>query len=56
MSMFDDQKLVEAWQSNIVSPADEAIVWRRYVLACAAYHCVQLEEISLNAARTKASA
>ncbi|KQU69669.1 hypothetical protein ASE08_28320 [Rhizobacter sp. Root16D2] len=42
MSMLDDQPFVQAWQSNIESDADQAILWRRYVLACAAYHCVQL--------------
>ena len=43
MSMLDDPPFVQAWQSNIEGPSDEAIVWRRYVLACAAYHCVQLD-------------
>lgn len=43
LSMLDDQPFVQAWQSNIESDADQAILWRRYVLACAAYHCVQLE-------------
>jgi hypothetical protein len=43
MSMLDDQPFVQAWQENVESASDEAIVWRRYVLACAAYHCVQLE-------------
>ena len=43
MSMLDDQPFVRAWQSNVESASDEAIIWRRYVLACAAYHCVQLE-------------
>ena len=43
MSMLDDRPFVQAWQSNIESKSDEAIMWRRYVLACAAYHCVQLE-------------
>ena len=43
MSMLDDLPFVQAWQSNIEGASDEAIVWRRYVLACAAYHCVQLE-------------
>lgn len=42
LSMLDDQPFVQAWQSNIESDADRAILWRRYVLACAAYHCVQL--------------
>lgn len=43
MSMLDDQAFVSAWQANTESASDEAIIWRRYVLACAAYHCVQLE-------------
>jgi len=43
LSMFDDAPFMEAWKGNAESPADQAIVWRRYVLACAAYHCVQLE-------------
>lgn len=43
MSMLDDQPFMQAWQSNIEGPSDEAIIWRRYVLACAAYHCVQLD-------------
>jgi hypothetical protein len=43
MSMLDDAPFVQAWESNIESPSDRAIVWRRYVLACAAYHCVQLD-------------
>lgn len=43
MSVFDDTSFVKAWEANIESPSDKAIVWRRYVLACAAYHCAQLE-------------
>ncbi len=43
MSMLGDRPFVQAWESNIEGLSDEAIVWRRYVLACAAYHCVQLE-------------
>ena len=42
-SMFDDRLFVAAWESNAESLSDRAIVWRRYVLACAAYHCVQLD-------------
>jgi O-methyltransferase len=42
-SMLDDKSFIEAWQANIGSQADHAIIWRRYVLACAAYHCVQLD-------------
>jgi hypothetical protein len=41
-SMFEDTDFVQAWQSNIDSESDMAIVWRRYVLACAAFHAVHL--------------
>jgi O-methyltransferase len=41
-SMLDDLKFVTAWQDNAESDADHAIVWRRYILACAGYHCAQL--------------
>lgn len=43
MSMLEDEPFVTAWRANIESPSDEAILWRRYVLACAAYHAVQLD-------------
>jgi O-methyltransferase len=43
MSMLDDASFVAAWEGNVESASDQAIVWRRYVLACAAYHCVQLD-------------
>jgi O-methyltransferase len=43
LSMFDDGPFLQAWKDNVESDSDKAIVWRRYVLACAAYHCVQLE-------------
>jgi O-methyltransferase len=42
MSLLEDQPFMQAWQSNAESVIDQAIIWRRYVLACAAYHCVQL--------------
>ncbi|KNZ33391.1 MAG: hypothetical protein AD742_06820 [Methylibium sp. NZG] len=42
-SLLDDLPFVEAWKANIESESDRAIAWRRYVLACAAYHCVQLD-------------
>ena len=41
--MFDDAEFVKSWEANAESDADKAIVWRRYILACAGYHCVQLE-------------
>ena len=43
MSMLDDAPFVASWQANAESASDQAIIWRRYVLACAAYHCAQLE-------------
>lgn len=43
LSMLDDAPFVAAWQANAESSSDQAIVWRRYILACAAYHCAQLE-------------
>ena len=42
-SMFEDAPFVRAWRDNIDSDSDFAIVWRRYILACAAYHAVQLD-------------
>jgi O-methyltransferase len=42
-SMFDDPAFREAWEANAMNDADRAIVWRRYILACAGYHCAQLE-------------
>jgi formyltetrahydrofolate-dependent phosphoribosylglycinamide formyltransferase len=42
-SMLDDKAFVRAWKSNSDSDADVAIVWRRYILACAACHAVQLD-------------
>lgn len=43
LSMLDDAPFVASWQANAENSSDQAIVWRRYVLACAAYHCVQLD-------------
>jgi hypothetical protein len=42
-SLFEDKPFVQAWQSNLQNDADQAIAWRRYILACAAFHCAQLE-------------
>lgn len=41
-SMFEDRAFTDAWERNIESPSDRAIVWRRYVLATSAFHAVQL--------------
>jgi O-methyltransferase len=43
-SMFDDAPFVASWRDNAAGDAiSEAIVWRRYILACAAYHAVHLD-------------
>ncbi|NEX59654.1 O-linked N-acetylglucosamine transferase family protein [Noviherbaspirillum galbum] len=42
-SLFEDGPFREAWQNNVQNDADRAIAWRRYILACSAYHCAQLE-------------
>ena len=42
-SMLDDEEFFKAWDTSCENDADRAIIWRRYILACAAYHCVQLE-------------
>ena len=43
ISFLDDPAFRKAYESNIQNPADSAIAWRRYIIACAGYHCVQLE-------------
>jgi len=42
-SPFEDKKFVAAWEANTQNDADRAIAWRRYILACSAYHCAHLE-------------
>lgn len=42
-SMLDDDEFMKAWYGNAESESDKAIIWRRYILACAAYHCVQID-------------
>lgn len=41
-SLFQDEAFRVAWGQNIQNDADQAIAWRRYVLAIAGFHCVQL--------------
>jgi len=43
-SAFEDETFVTALTDNIYNDSDEAIAWRRYILATFGYHCVQLEE------------
>jgi len=42
-SMLDDEEFVRAWETNAETDSDKAIIWRRYILACAAYHCIHLD-------------
>jgi O-methyltransferase len=42
-STFEDEPFRKAWESNLRSDADMATAWRRYILATAGYHCVQLD-------------
>lgn len=41
-SFLDDVEFRRVWEANIQNDADEAIAWRRYILATMAYHAVQL--------------
>jgi hypothetical protein len=43
ISFVDDPGFWGAYEDNIQNPSDAAVAWRRYILACAGYHCVQLE-------------
>lgn len=43
-SAFEDENFLTALGDNIYNDSDEAIAWRRYILATFAYHCVQLTE------------
>lgn len=42
-SMFRDKDFVKSWEDNAITPADKGIVWRRYILAMAGFHCSHLE-------------
>ena len=41
-SPLEDEAFRRAWAGNALDTSDQAIGWRRYILACAGYHCVQL--------------
>lgn len=42
-SLLEDGAFRASWQSNALNIADQAIAWRRYILCCAACHCIHLE-------------
>lgn len=41
-SMLDDKPFVESWTKNAEGLSDMAVLWRRYILATSAFHCIQL--------------
>jgi hypothetical protein len=41
-SWAEDPVFAAAWRANLTNSTDEAIVWRRYLIACAGYHCAHL--------------
>jgi hypothetical protein len=43
LSVLEDIAFREAWEANIINASDEAILWRRYILCCAAFHAVHLD-------------
>lgn len=43
LSALDDEAFVKAWEQNAAGPADQAIMWRRYVLCTAAFHAIHLD-------------
>jgi len=42
-SALEDQAFRNAWQANWMGSSDAGIPWRRYMLACSAYHCMHIE-------------
>lgn len=42
-SMLNDEPFMESWETNAITPPDRTIIWRRYILAMAAFHCQHLE-------------
>ena len=42
-SMLRDGQFMDAWDSNALSTSDKAIIWRRYIMAMAGFHCSHLE-------------
>jgi predicted O-linked N-acetylglucosamine transferase (SPINDLY family) len=41
--LLEDRPFRAAWQANQADHTDMAIVWRRYILACAGFHCAQIK-------------
>jgi O-methyltransferase len=43
LSVLEDVPFRNSWENNTKNSSDEAIIWRRYILACAAYHCLHIK-------------
>jgi O-methyltransferase len=41
-SMLHDDGFIAAWSANAETDSDKAIIWRRYILACAGFHSMHL--------------
>jgi O-methyltransferase len=42
-SILRDGPFMDAWDSNVVSASNRAIIWRRYIMAMASFHCSHFE-------------
>ncbi len=42
-SMLNDQPFMQSWEQNALTPPDRTIIWRRYILTMAGFHCQHLE-------------
>lgn len=42
-SMLNDQPFMQSWEKNVITPPDRTIIWRRYILTMAGFHCQHLE-------------
>lgn len=42
-SFLDDDQFMKAWEDNCIEVTDKAIIWRRYLLALTAFHCVHFD-------------
>lgn len=42
-SMLNDQPFMQSWEGNVLTQPDRTIIWRRYILAMAGFHCQHLE-------------
>ena len=54
-SAFEDAAFVQALSANIQNPADQAIAWRRYLLACSACHSASMVTCACSTVASAAS-